>query len=146
MKKLLFLFAISCSSLSYGQLALPEGFRCEKSEKPGDYYTDGKYQFTLHPYQQEGIAKNELVNVVRRRMGIKPDITTGGIYIWNGKNNGKFRYVILVPQLVMKIELVSELNDSKYLNLSKWLLRQVRDKIDNGKDIYLTASDGKTCN
>lgn len=145
MKQLLLLLAISFSTLSFGQIALPEGYTCEQKDKPGDHYTNGKYQFSIHPYQDEGIVKNELVNVVRRRMNIKPDITTGGLYTWRGKNNGKFRYVILVPQLVMKVEFDAEFNDSQFLKYSQWLLRAVRDRLDTGRDLYFTDYKGKTC-
>jgi len=146
MKKLLFLLALSFGHLSYAQIALPEGFKCEKKDgKKGEYFSDGKYRITLHKYRDEGLRENELIPYIRHTMGITPVANTDGTSVWKGYNNGKYRYIIAIPDIVTKIEITTDSNTPQLAEYGKWMLNQLKIQIDNREKIYLTGHDGKRC-
>ena len=146
MKKLFILLALIVSSYSYGQIALPEGFTCsKKAGAKADKFTSGKFNFVCRDYHTSGLRENELVRYLMNTTGIHPHLTTDGVFISTGRSNGKYRYTLVIPDWMVKIEINSETQDPQFTPHAKWLLHEVKKVIDNRGDLYLTDHSGKKC-
>jgi hypothetical protein len=145
---LILLSALFISNISFGQITLPRQFKCMTQDSWRDnFFSYGTYNFRTEAHGYGIESAKDLVpyleEAYQHKLVFKK--TKDGLAWGTGKYQGKYFYIVVVPESLASISLFSAASGTQFSNYSSWLLQQVRNNISSGKDFYLTDVSGKEC-
>ena len=145
----LFTLFLIVSLNSFSQINLPKQFSCVKSQESfrENYFTDGTYKFKTEAWGNGVESPKDLQPYLEELYNHKLTFrkTKDGLAWGTGLLNGKYYYIVAIPEQLTTVTLTSNSNGSQFSNYSSWLLQEVRNNISAGKDFYLTDYRGKEC-
>lgn len=140
MKYLLSLFIIlSLANNVRAQIMLPKEYSfVPGNDLSGCFFSDGRYNFSEHPYAHDGLSEQEVLT----KTGYLFYKIKDNIYWTTGKNGEWYYYIVLVG--TESVQLNSLYNDEQFKSLSKWLLKQTLQNVSSKKDLFFTDYKGGT--
>ena len=131
----------------YSQIRLPRGFVGVRSSENfrsdnSKYYSDGTFRFYLNNYRREADTPEEFIETMKSIYKFQIKKTLDNLYWGSGYQDGKFYYVILIPENETYLFVNSPADNKEFSNHSVWLLKQVRNLRNKNLHIYFTDCNG----
>jgi hypothetical protein len=148
MKITLTLVSLFIIITSKGQIILPKGFVCTKKNTPSScFLSDGRYTFNCYTWGHDGVEPKDLVQTVKINLDNKISFkrTSDGLYWGTGKTGNVYRYIVIVPNSLVEIQVYSSYNDDQFVNYSSWLLQEVRNNLKAKKALWFVDYNSKEC-
>ena len=151
MRIFIFCSLLFISNLVFSQISLPKKFKCidmsGQTNNRDNYFTDGTYSFHHEVWGREFENEKDFLDyfIDKYKSSCPIKKTRDGLYWGTGVFEGKYKYIILIPNELATSILSSNINGTQFSNYSSWLLQQVRNNLSSGKDLYFTDYNGKEC-
>ena len=143
MRLLLILICVFTTITMQAQLKVPAGFVYVAGDNPSGrdaYYKSGNYiLYEDAPFQsgEDPATDQAMKNYLKSYYGVAFTKTSDGLFYGTGLSNQRYWYIVVSGAFAYILSATE--NGTVFSNYSSWLLKSIRDAINNGKQLYFTA-------